>query len=258
MGSLPATRLNATTRAFTNVGVDYCGPFHVKETKYRNRVAIKVYVAVFVCLAVKAVHLEVVSDLTTEAFIGALRRFIGRRGRPVIIQSDNGTNFVGANNELKKIVAALQTPKSNDEIASELSGKGIDWRFSPALSPHCGGIWEAAVKSFKHHLKRVMGTQLLTLEHFTTLTVEIEGFLNSRPLCPISNDPNDLMTLTPGHFLIGERLTSLPEYNLQEIKTNRLSQWQHIQKMRQDFWNRWYKEYLNELNIKKKRELWRT
>ncbi|XP_015125115.1 uncharacterized protein LOC107046906 [Diachasma alloeum] len=252
MGSLPATRVNATTHPFVHVGVDYCGPFYIKETKLRNRKAVKIYVAVFVCLTVKAIHLEVVSDLTTEAFIGALRRFIGRRGRPILIQSDNGTNFVGANSEMKNIVAELQTPKSQYKITSELSAKGINWRFSPPQSPHFGGIWEAAVKSFKHHLRRVMGSQLLTLEKFSTLTVEIEAILNSRPLCPLSTDPNDLTALTPGHFLIGKELISLPEHHLQDINTNRLSSWQHIQKMRQDFWKRWYKEYLNELNIKKK------
>lgn len=252
MGSLPATRVNATTRAFTYVGVDYCGPFHVKEKKHRNRTSVKSYVAVFVCMAVKAVHLEVVSDMTTEGFLGALRRFIGRRGRPKIIQSDNGTNFVGANSELKTIVTELQKPQNHHKINSELAEKGIEWRFSPPQSPHFGGIWEAAVKSFKHHLRRVIGKTLLTLEHFTTLTIEIEAILNSRPLCPLSTDPNDLGVLTPAHLLIGEQLTSLPEHNLQGIKVNRLSQWQHVQQMRQHFWNRWYKEYLNELNMKKK------
>ncbi|XP_063979920.1 uncharacterized protein LOC135163945 [Diachasmimorpha longicaudata] len=252
MGILPTTRVNATTRAFTHVGVDYCGPFQVKETKYRNRASIKVYVAVFVCLAVKAVHLEVVSDLTTEAFLGALRRFIGRRGKPVIIQSDNGTNFVGANNELQKIIAHIHKSDNNHKITSEMTAKGIDWRFSPPLAPHFGGIWEAAVKSFKHHLRRVIGAQLLTLEQFSTLTTEIEGILNSRPLYAVSTDPNDLAALTPSHFLIGEELTSLPEHDLQHVKVNRLSPWQHIQQMRQHFWNRWHKEYLNELNMKRK------
>ncbi|XP_063993411.1 uncharacterized protein LOC135171051 [Diachasmimorpha longicaudata] len=158
-------------------------------------------------LLLKAVHLEVVSDLTTEAFIGALRRFISRRGRPATIQSDNGTNFVGANNELKQIVTELQHPNNNHKITSELTPRGIDWQFSPAQSPHFGGIWEAAVKSFKHRLRRVMGTQLLTLEHFSTFMVEIEGILHSRELYPSSTDPNDLQVLTPGHFLIGEELT---------------------------------------------------
>jgi hypothetical protein len=99
MGDLPAARITES-RPFSNVGIDYCGPFFIKERKDRNRHKIKMYIAIFVCLAVKAVHIELVSDLTSEAFIAALRRFIVRRGFCLTIYSDNGTNFVGANNEL--------------------------------------------------------------------------------------------------------------------------------------------------------------
>ena len=102
MGNLPKAKVTES-RPFTNVGVDYCGPFFIKEKRHRNRNRIKVYVAVFVCLAVKAVHLELVSDLTSEAFIAALRRFIARRGFCANIHSDNGTNFVGANNDLREV-----------------------------------------------------------------------------------------------------------------------------------------------------------
>ncbi|XP_043588342.1 uncharacterized protein LOC122570291 [Bombus pyrosoma] len=108
MGDLLAARITES-RPFTNVGVDYCGPFHIKERKDRNRRKVKVYVAIFICLAVKAVHIELVSDLTGEAFIAALRRFIARRGFCLTIYSDNGTNFVGANNELRELRNLLQS-----------------------------------------------------------------------------------------------------------------------------------------------------
>ncbi|XP_025835686.1 uncharacterized protein LOC112906159 [Agrilus planipennis] len=251
MGDLPGVRVTQA-RPFANVGVDYCGPFLIKQKKHRNTTFVKSYVAVFVCLAVKAVHLEVVSDLTTEGFIAALRRFIARRGKPISIHSDNGTNFIGARNELKELYNLFQTSAHQERTARFLSDQGINWQFIPPLSPHFGGLWEATVKSFKHHLKRVVTGPIFTFEEFNTLTIDIEAIINSRPLCPMSNDPNDLLVLTPGHFLIGDILTSLPEGDYSHIPTNRLSRWQHIQKVRQDFWARWHKEYLNELNIRHK------
>ncbi|XP_043279309.1 uncharacterized protein [Venturia canescens] len=184
----------------------------------------RVWVAVFVCLVVKTVHLEVVSDLTTEGFIAVLKRFVARRGKPGIIRSDNGRY---------------------------LANEGIEWYFTPPLSPHFGGLWEAGVTSFKHHLKRVCD-DLVRFEEFNTLIIEIEAILNSRPLTPISTDPNDLIVLTLGHFLIGDFLTSLPEKNFQATPSNRISLWQLVQKKTQEFWRRWHKEYLNELNIRNK------
>lgn len=205
--------------------------------------------AVFVCFATKAVHLEVVSDLTTEAFIAALKRFIARRGICKNIYSDNGTNFVGANNELMK---HHQVVSRDERLKHFLTTKEISWHFMPALSPHFGGLWEAAVKSFKHHVKRVVGEELFTYEQFTTFVIEIEAILNSRPLTPLSSDPNDLTALTPGHFLIGDSLTCITEIDFSETPSNRLSAWQHIQKVKQDFWARWHKEYIHQLNLRHK------
>ncbi|XP_063991171.1 uncharacterized protein LOC135169802 [Diachasmimorpha longicaudata] len=252
MGHLLAARVSRTIRPFVHVGVDYCGPFYMKDRKFRNRNQVKVYVAVFICLAVKAVHLEVVSDLTSSGFCAALDRFISRRGKPTLIESDNGTNFTGANNELKRILAVLQQPDENDKISRILINQGIQWKFTPPLSPHFGGIWEAAVKSFKHHAVRFMGLVLFTFEEFNTLVIQIEDILTSRPLTPISADPNDLQALIPAHFLIGDTFTNRPELNLMDERINRLTRWELVQKLKQDFWTRWHKEYLNELNIRKK------
>ncbi|XP_076384045.1 uncharacterized protein LOC143261513 [Megalopta genalis] len=248
MGNLPASRVTET-RPFYNCGVDYCGPFYIKERRFRNRTKVKIYVAVFICLATKAVHLEVASDMTTEAFIAALKRLIARRGICRNIYSDNGSNFVGANNELRELQQIL---KADSRVENFLAGKGITWHFMPALSPHFGGIWEAAVKSFKHHVKRVVGDELFTFEQFNTFITEVEAILNSRPLTPLSSDPHDPLALTPGHFLIGNPLTSLPEADLTSTPTNRLSKWQHIQKVKQDFWTRWHKEYINHLNVRQR------
>ena len=251
MGHLPEARVTES-RPFTHVGVDYCGPFQIKEKRHRNRKQIKAYVAVFVCFATKAVHLEVVSDLSSDAFIAALRRFISRRGVCTHLYSDNATNFTGANRIFKELQNLLRSEDHQGRVADFLASRSVQWHFIPPRSPHFGGIWEAAVKSFKHHFRRVASTVTFTYEDFYTLATEIEAILNSRPLTPISSDPNDLSVITPGHFLIGDPLTSLPEPNHNNLPSNRLSTWQHIIKMKQHFWKRWHQEYLNELTTRTK------
>ncbi|XP_033348712.1 uncharacterized protein LOC117232989 [Bombus vosnesenskii] len=251
MGDLPEARITES-RPFTNVGIDYCGPFYIKERRDRNRRKIETYAAIFVCLATKAVHIELVSDLTTDAFLAALRRFISRRRHCATILTDNGTNFVGANRELQELRTLLQSDDHQDRIQNFLADRQIQWRFNPPNSPHFGGLWEVAVKAFKRHLIRVVGTELLTFEHLNTLVIEIEAILNSRPLTPISSDPKDPPVLTPGHFLIGDTLTSLRERDFRTVPSGRLSSWQRIHQIKQHFWSRWYREYLNELTRRSK------
>ncbi|GFV17627.1 integrase catalytic domain-containing protein [Trichonephila clavipes] len=174
---------------------------------------------------VKAIHLEIVSDITTEAFLAALKRFVARRGQPIEIRSDNGRNFVGANNDLRKILKALFKGKM-EEITDFFSKEQIKWNFNPPSAPHFGSQWEAGVKSLKYHLKRVIGNSILSHEEFLTLVVQIEAALNSRPIFPLSNDPNDVETLTPAHFIIGSSLVAVPDPDYTEIPMNRLSRWQ--------------------------------
>ncbi|GBM55270.1 hypothetical protein AVEN_272341-1 [Araneus ventricosus] len=134
---------------------------------------------VFYFHAVKAIHLEIVNSLSTEAFIGALKRFISRRGRPSDIFSDNGTNFVGANNELLKILKGLFKRESAEKFEDFLASEGIKWHFNPPATPHFGGLLEAGVKSLKGHLKRVVCNTILTHEEFFTLVTQVEAVLNS-------------------------------------------------------------------------------
>jgi len=249
MGSLPSSRVNPA-RPFLHCAVDYCGPFQIKCSLDRGTKTRKSYVAVFVCLATKAVHFELVSDLTTEAFLAALKRFVSRRGIASSILSDNGKTFVGANRQLKELYQFFKNEAS--EITRKALNEGIKWTFNPPYSPHMGGIFEAAVKSLKYHLRRIVGATIINFEDLTTVLTQIEAVLNSRPLTPMSNNPNDLSVLSPAHFLIGGPITAHPEPSLEHIPEQRLNRWQRSQRLLQHFWSRWSIEYLNNLQQRNK------
>ncbi|XP_015126370.1 uncharacterized protein LOC107047951 [Diachasma alloeum] len=150
-----------------------------------------------------------VTDLTGEGFIAAYKRFTSRRGICATLTSDRELNFIEEKRELKNFFD--QASSKSAVIRERLASDGTQWIFNPAHLTHMGGKWEAAVKSIKHHLKRTIGTSTLTYEEFATLLTQVEAILNSRPLCPLTNDPQDTSALTPGHFIIGEPLTAVPE-----------------------------------------------
>lgn len=251
MGQLPAPRVTPSP-PFQNTGVDYAGPLSIKLSSTRNAKHGTAYIALFVCLSTKAIHLEIVSDLSTKAFLAALDRFVSRRGLPRTIHSDNGTNFVGANNVLKDLQKFLSSHHTQKEITQHLLEQRIDWHFIPPRAPAFGGLWEAGVKSMKHHLHRSIGDTKLTFEELSTVVSKIEAILNSRPITPISNDPNDLSSLTAGHFLIGRPLISKADSNLLHTPCNRLQRWQIVTKIQQTFWDRWSRDYLNQLQVRTK------
>lgn len=242
MGALPSARV-IPARAFIRSGVDYAGPISLRTARGRGHRSYKGYVCLFVCLVTKAIHLEVVSDLTTRGFIEAFKRFIARRGRCLELHSDHGTNFVGAAKELKDL---FNVEKSTmiQEVAESLALNGTSWHFIPPKSPNFGGLWEAGIKSTKYHIKRVIGDSTLTYEEMSTLLNQIEACLNSRPLSLMHNDPNEPTPLTPGHFLIGEPLVTVPETNYENSNVSTLKRWQLTQRMLQTFWRRWSNEYL--------------
>ncbi|XP_072377717.1 uncharacterized protein [Diabrotica undecimpunctata] len=245
MGSLPNNRISPSF-PFQVTGIDYAGPYNIKDRKGRGAKTTKGYICVFVCFVTKAIHLELISDMTTECFIACLRRFVSRRGIPNHIYSDNGKTFQGACNELNELYKFIQN--NHITLIDYATSNNISWHFSPPYSPNFGGLWEAAVKSMKHHLKRTLLNSILTYEEFLTLIIQIEGILNSRPLYAISDDPNDYEPLTPSHFLLGHPITSLPSLDLLEVAENRITRLQAVQRLQQQFWNRFSKEYISQLH----------
>ena len=146
MGNLPAARVSPAA-VFQKLGLDYAGPFSIRD-RGRGKVTFKCYVCVFVCMCTKAVHLEPVSALSTDAFLAAFRRFTARRGIVSDLYSDCGTNFVGADRELKELLESA----AHNEI-HQLADQQICWHFNPRGPPHQGGLWELAVKQMKYHLR---------------------------------------------------------------------------------------------------------
>ena len=249
MGPLPAVRLQQT-RPFLNTGVDYAGPFFMRFSPGRGSKTIKGYVSLFVCMSVRAVHIEVVSDLTTEAFLAAFYRFAARRGLPATMYSDNGTNFVGAEAELQKLFS--KTSAMCHEVAAEIAKDNVEWHFSPPKGANFGGLWEANIKSFKRHFRKVIGDSRLTYEEFSTVAAKIEAVMNSRPLCALGSDVNDAPALTPGHFLIGASMTAPPEPFQDIDEKSTTTKWHRLTVMRNHFWHRWHKEVMAQLQQRSK------
>ncbi|XP_035794990.1 uncharacterized protein LOC118468338 [Anopheles albimanus] len=189
MGPLPVPRVNASP-PFTHTGVDLCGPFVVLPGMKGYR-SIDVYVCIFVCFATKAVHLEVVEDQSTQAFISGLMsgRFVSLRGKPNVIHCDNGRNFIGAARELQRMRDAFDDPQFQRSIIEGAAEEGIRFAFIPPRSPNFGGLWEANIKVAKRLLKAAAhGAQLRMIE-MQTLMHQISAILNSRPLTAVRTAP---------------------------------------------------------------------
>lgn len=211
MGQLPKYRVTPN-RPFLNSGVDFAGPFNIKKFKGRCQSSYKSYFAIIICLATKAAHLEVVIDLSTPAFIAAYRRFTSRRGLCRNLYSDCGTNMMKAKVTVTRSIAQVQD-QWNQNISEELANFQTNYHNNPPGAPHFGGLWEAGIKSVKHHLKRIIGSLKLTYDEFETVLVQSEACMNSRPLFEIRNSSESLV-ITPAHFLIQDNLLTLPGDNL--------------------------------------------
>ena len=253
MGELPAARSQADQPAFTDTGMDFAGPFVIRQGHTRRPVKIEAYICIFICLATKAIHLEVTSAVNTEAFTACLKRFVSRRNCPKTLSCDNGPGFSKARKELELLYDFLSNEHNNNIIQEYLLKHRVQWKQIPAESPHFGGLWESAVRSMKRHLRRVMGTLLLTFEELTTIACQVEACLNSRPLIPITSHSQDgLAPLTASHFLLLNAPGAYPEDPRLPEEPRLLRHWNQCQSVIQHFWSRWSREYLHTLQARTK------
>lgn len=244
MADLPIGRVTPDEPPFTRVGVDCFGPFEVKS----RRSVVKRYGVIFTCLAIRAVHIEVAASLDTDSFINALRRFIARRGQVLELYSDNGTNFVGAERELKTAIEQWNHSKINNMLLQ----KGIKWSFNPPTGSHHGGSWERLIRSVRKVLNSTLKVQNLDEDGLHTVLCEVESIINSRPITKATTDPNDLEALTPNHLLVMKTVPSLPPGDFQEADVYARRRWKQVQYMSDLFWKRWIREYLPLLQERQK------
>lgn len=244
MGQLPEDRVTPNVRPFTFTGLDYFGPVNVAVGRRRE----KRWVALFTCLTIRAVHLELAHDLSTDACILCIRNFVNVRGVPRRIRSDNGTNFVGATTELQNAVALMD----QDALQRECTSKGIEWLFNCPANPEAGGCWERMVRSIKKVLSVTLQEAAPHVETLRSHLIDAANVVNSRPLTHVAVDSAAAEPLTPNHFLVGAiNSTLIPAEN--EVKLHCLrKQWRISQQLSTCFWRRWVLEYLPELTRRTK------
>nr|XP_021335998.1 uncharacterized protein LOC110440142 [Danio rerio] len=236
MASLPEDRLLPDKPPFTNVGVDYFGPFEVK----RGRSTVKRYGVLFTCLTIRAVHIEVADSLDTDSCINALRRFISRRGQVAVMRSDNGTNFVGAERELREALKNL----NQITIEQAMLQKNIKWIFNSPAASHQGGVWERQIRTVRRILNALLKEQSISDDSLHTIMCEVESIINNRPITTTSEDPNDLEPLTPNHLLLLKTQPSMPPGIFKKEDQYMKRRWRQVQYLADLFWSRWTHEYL--------------
>ena len=240
--SLPHSRVQQSL-VFQFTGIDYAGPLYVRDQT--NQTSSKMYI-----------HLELVEDQTTDAFLRAFRRFISRRGVPECIISDNAKTFKAGAQELQTIKTQILGTGSSQQF---LAHHNITWKFITERAPWWGGFYERLIGLMKRCLKKTLGKACLNMIELNTILTEVEAVLNSRPLTYPYTDINDASPLTPSHFLCGYRLLTLPDTNAKEneadpdyipseMSTKALTKRAQYQKtLINAFWTRWKTEYLTSL-----------
>ena len=247
MAALPAERVDAVCAPFERTGIDVFGPFRVRISprSYQKR-----WVLLFTCLTCRAVHFEILKDMSAPTFINALVRFHSRRPGLRILFSDNGTNFRGAAREMQSAITAWNTATAGDLIL-----RGVEWKFAPPNSPHWGGVWERIVREAKRHLALLLTEKQVDLDVFTTVLVEVERIMNSRPLTYASSDIRDMTVLTPNCFLYPGIVTHSSTNILPPTPPGgddlRYS-WRKARCLVDLFWDRWTREYLHTLHRRTK------
>ena len=242
MAPLPEVRVQPGWHPFQFVGIDYFGPLSVKLGRRME----KRYGCIFTCLQTRAVHFEVAHSLNTDSFILVLKRFISRRGSPAEIFCDNGSNFVGAEAELRKARKQLTDKRINDEMLA----RGVQWRFNTPMASHRGGVWERLIRTAKRILTSMSKDQVMTDEGLATFIVEVERIMNSRPIVPVESDVTDLPALTPNDILLlrSHLRTTVPSNTTERYTRG----WQQANYMTGVFWKRWTNEYIPTLQLRQK------
>ena len=249
MADLPPERVSHGPVCFTSAGVDLFGPLLVKV----GRAQAKRWGVIFTCMASRAIHLEVVASLGTDSFIMALMRFMARRGLPVTMFSDQGTNLIGAEAELN----AAWRDVDVDALTHAARKKGIDWKFNPPKASNFGGAWERCIRTVKNCLNTVLRpTDTLDDETLYTALTEVEALVNSRPITRVSSDPEDGV-LTPNHLLM---MTSNTDYSASDLDLGAVyrRKWKAASSLRDSFWKQWTKQYLLDLQSRSKWEVERA
>lgn len=202
MADLPPSRLRLYKPPFYSTGMDCFGPFTIKIGRRQE----KRWGIIYKCMTTCCVHLDLLESLDSDAFLMSLRRFIARRGKPYKLLSDNGTNFVGGERELRKAFTSM-APHLQEQLAEQK----MSFRFNPSSAPHFGGTWEREVKSVKTALKVILKEQTVPETVLQTLLIEVEGILNAKPLGYLSSDIADPDPITPSILLVGRHDSSLPQ-----------------------------------------------
>ncbi|XP_062710974.1 uncharacterized protein LOC134289009 [Aedes albopictus] len=236
MADLPPARLAAYSRPFSFAGIDYFGPIQVVV----GRRIEKRWGVLITCLVVRAIHIEIAHSLNTSSCIMALRNFMARRGVPLELFSDRGTNFVGANRELTEAVRLLD----HDQLMQEFVTPDTKWTFLPPSSPHMGGSWERLVQSVKKILGKMQLPRTPTDEVLRNSLMEVECIINSRPLTYVPIDDAEHEALTPNHFLLGSSGGSKPLVAYDDSPATLVNNWRTSQIYANIFWRRWLREYL--------------
>ncbi|XP_041782399.1 uncharacterized protein LOC121599013 [Anopheles merus] len=238
MAPLPSFRTHPHNPPFLHSGVDYFGPLDVTV----KRSIEKRWGAIFTCMSTRAVHIELAEKLDVDSFLICLKNFTNRRGKITHLYSDNGTNFIGADRLMKKLVEEIGERMGREAALRHQ----IEWKFNPPSAPHFGGSWERLIQIVKkalHHMATEWKTRHPYPETLRAALIEIEAMINSRPLThiPLSNEEDEV--LTPFHFLIGRGVESLPPDSLDTSYVSR-QQFKVAQHNAKVFWDRWKKEYL--------------
>ena len=227
---------------FSYTGVDFAGPLFVAEGAEMK----KVYIALFTCGVSRALYLDLVPDLTGDAFLRCFKRFTARHGIPKEMKSDNGKTFKAA---AKSLTTLFDIP----HVSSFLASRKVKWSFNLEKAPWWGGFFERMVRCVKRCLKKTLSTTRLSYEELLTVLIDIESVLNSRPLTYLSTEDLE-EPLTPSHLLHGRRVRTCPEADPDDVdmpmsvhRDDLLRRLAYIKLLSDHFWSRWTSEYLLEL-----------